>query len=359
LRYYITWDKNPQPQGIEMDKQRRKSIHKKAEAIFKKAEVREKAGGDRFEAGWQATLELMLLMMEQQILENPGQLLPMQTSGDDEWDFYLDVMEKLDLPPDIGAVLITPSAFKELKIPDFPDFDDSELAPWNINAYSVIISDLQDHNVILQASLPGIEFAGIDIFEDGKHLADYMYNAVEECLDELSDVTWTYFQPTGDWSRDQIIQYTENWYGKSVYGVEGPDVKFHAEYSYVHHPELIGLTPLDAAFKLIEATVPKEYETLERAIEITNDLSRDMDLGESTVTKAGIMEDDQAQCQALLNRITVEIDMTMEMLSYQKGVKVPGRNIDNLDYNRVFDDTARRIYEAITGRVCPDSVREK
>jgi hypothetical protein len=256
-------------------------------------------------------------------------------------------------------VLITPSAFKELKIPDFPDFDDSELAPWNINAYSVIISDLQDHNVILQASLPGIEFAGIDIFEDGKHLADYMYNAVEECLDELSDVTWTYFQPTGDWSRDQIIQYTENWYGKSVYGVEGPDVKFHAEYSYVHHPELIGLTPLDAAFKLIEATVPKEYETLERAIEITNDLSRDMDLGESTVTKAGIMEDDQAQCQALLNRITVEIDMTMEMLSYQKGVKVPGRNIDNLDYNRVFDDTARRIYEAITGRVCPDSVREK
>ena len=340
-----------------MDEQCPKSIHKKAEAIFKKAEDREKAGGDHFETGWQATLELMLLMMEQQILENPGQLLPMQTSGDEEWDFYLDVMEKLDLPPDTGAVLITPSAFKEMKVPGFPDFEDSELAPWNRNAYSVIISNLGDHTVILQASLPGLEFAGIDIFEDGKHFADYMYKTVEECLDELSGITWTYFRPKSDWSKRKIIQYTENWYGKSVYGVEGPDVKFHPEYSYVHHPELIDLTPIDAVFKLVQVTVPKEYETLDRAIEITNDLSRDMDLGEPVVTKAGIMGDDQAQCQALLNRITVEIDMTLDMLSYQKGVKVPGRNIQNPEYNQIFNETARRIYKAITGRVCPELVK--
>jgi hypothetical protein len=39
-----------------MDKQRRKSIQRKTEAIFKKAEDRVKAGGDYFEAGWQATL---------------------------------------------------------------------------------------------------------------------------------------------------------------------------------------------------------------------------------------------------------------------------------------------------------------
>ena len=134
-------------------------------------------------------------------------------------------------------------------------------------------------------------------------------------------------------------------------------MKFHSEYSYVHHPELIGLAPLDAVFKLIEATVPKEYETLDRAIVITNDLSRDMDLGEPIVAKAGIMVDDQAQCQALLNRITIEIDMTLDMLSYQKGVKVPGRNIQNPDYNRIFDETARQIYKTVTGRVCPESVK--
>lgn len=183
-----------------------------------------------------------------------------------------------------------------------------------------------------------------------------MYNTIEECLEELSNVTWTYFSQKGDWDHDQIIRHTENWYGKSVYGVEGPDVRFHTEYSYVHHPELLDLTPLNAVFKLIQASVPIEYETLERAIEITNDLSRDMDLGEPVVTKAGILRDDQAQCQALINRITVEIDTNLEMLSYQKGVKMPDRNIKNLDYNQVFDKTARNIYEVITGRSCPESV---
>jgi len=81
-----------------------------------------------------------------------------------------------------------------------------------------------------------------------------------------------------------------------------------------------------------------------------------MDLGEPTVTKAGIVGDDQAQCQAFLNRITVEIDMKLDMLSYLKNIKVLGRNIQNPEYNRVFDETARRIYEAVTGKGCPKSV---
>jgi len=75
-------------------------------------------------------------MMEEQLLENPAQLLPMQISEDDEWYFYLDVMEKLDLPPDSGAVLITPSTFKEMKLSEFSEFEDSEMAPWKRNAYS-------------------------------------------------------------------------------------------------------------------------------------------------------------------------------------------------------------------------------
>jgi hypothetical protein len=340
-----------------MSEHRRKSIQKSAKAIFKKAEDRENAGGDYFETGWQATLELMLLMMEEQLLENQGQLLPMQISEDDEWYFYLDVMEKLDLPPDTGAVLVTPSAFKDMKFPGLSEFEDSEMAPWKRNAYSLIISHLQDHSIILQASLPGLEFSGIDIFEDGKHFADYMYNTAEECLEDLSNITWTYFRPKDEWSKDQIIRYTESWFGKSVYGVEGPDLKFHPEYSYVHHPELIDLSPLDAVFKLIQATLPREYDTLERAIEITNDINRDMDLGEPVVTEDGILRDDKAQCQALLNRITVEIDMKLDMLSYLKGVIVPGRNIQDPDYNRVFDETTERIYEVITGRGCPESVK--
>jgi hypothetical protein len=184
-----------------------------------------------------------------------------------------------------------------------------------------------------------------------------MYNTIEECLEDLSNITWTYFRPKGEWSKDQIIRYTDNWHGKSVFGVEGPDVKFHTEYSYVHHPELLDLTPLNAVFKLIQATIPKEYDTLERAVEITNDINRDMDLEEPDVTEDGILRDEKAQCQALLNRIAVEIDMKLDMLSYLKGVIVPGRNIQNPNYNQGFDETAKRIYEVITGRGCPKSVK--
>jgi hypothetical protein len=138
-----------------MDEKHRKSLEKSARAIFKKAEDREKEGKDHLEAGWQAMLELTLLMMKQHLIENPGQLLPMQTSGDDEWVFYLDVMEKLDLPPDTGAVLVSPSAFKDMKLPGLSEFEDSEMAAWKRNAYSLIISHLRDHTIILQASLAG------------------------------------------------------------------------------------------------------------------------------------------------------------------------------------------------------------
>jgi hypothetical protein len=45
------------------------------------------------------------------------------------------------------------------------------------------------------------------------------------------------------------------------------------------------------------------------------------------------------------------------MLSYQKGVKMPERKIRDPEYNKVFDETARQIYEVITGRGCPESLR--
>lgn len=35
--------------------------------------------------------------MKEQRIERQGQLLPMQISSDNEWNFYLDMMEKMDL----------------------------------------------------------------------------------------------------------------------------------------------------------------------------------------------------------------------------------------------------------------------
>ena len=75
--------------------------------------------------------------------------------------------------------------------------------------------------------------------------------------------------------------------------------------------------------------------------QITNDLNQDMELEEALVTKDGIMKDNQAQCQALMARIAIEIDMNLENLDGLKGVIMPDRKIKDQKYNRSFNDTAR------------------
>jgi hypothetical protein len=329
-----------------------KSIEKEVEKIFKDAEARERAGGDFFEVGWQATQEIMLLVMKKHLLERPGQLLPMQIEGKEESDFYLDIQEKLDLPPDTCAVLVTPTAFKNMPLPRSPELEKSGMAPWHRNAYSVIISGLRDHRVVMQASLPGLEYSGIDVFEEGKHLADYMYNTVEECIDDLTKVTWIHFHREEKWTEEQIISYTENWFGKCL-EIALENAMVHEEYSYLHHPELLSLTPLDAVFRVIQATVPKEYESLEKAIEIANDLNRDFNLGYPPITKEGILEDKEGECESLLGAIEMEIDQHLETMECLKGVRLPSRSIKNRKFKPAFDETAIGLYEVIAGRPCP------
>ena len=239
-----------------MNKNRKKSIEQSTKEIFHKADVRERAGRYPFNAGWQATLEIMILMMEKNILEQPGQLLAMQVDNQKEWEFYLDIKEKLDLPPETCAVLVTPSAFKNIPILEDEGVEYSGPTPWERDAYSLIVSDLEDHETIMQAALPGIESAGIDVFDDGNHLADYSYNTIEECVDELTKITWIHFNPEGKWTDELINRYTENWYAK-CFEMDMEISMAHGEFSYLHHPELLNMTPLESVFRAIGEVIPK------------------------------------------------------------------------------------------------------
>ena len=157
------------------------SIEKFVEAIYDKADKWEGEGKNAFEAWWQATLEIMLLLVDRYISERPGQLVPMEIENQDEWEFYLDIKKKLDLPPETCAVLVTPSAFKSIPAIGIPEIENFGPKAWERNAYSLIISDLNDRIKIMQAALPGIKNPGIDVFEDGNQLADYTYNTIDEC----------------------------------------------------------------------------------------------------------------------------------------------------------------------------------
>ena len=136
--------------------------------------------------------------MDRYISERPGQLLAMQIENQDEWEFYLDIKKKLDLPPETCAVLVTPSAFKSMPAIEIPETINFGPKAWERHAYSLIISDLNDRTKIIQAALPGIEHPGIDVFENGNQLADYTYNTIDKCIDDLTKTTWIYFNPEGN-----------------------------------------------------------------------------------------------------------------------------------------------------------------
>jgi hypothetical protein len=338
-------------------KKRHKEIAESMEEIAERAEGRKERGRDPFHADWQATLEIMLLMMEMHLREHPGQLLPLEISGQEEWEFYLEVQENLDLPPDTCAVLITPNAFKRLSSLETVGLRMAGAAAWERNAHSVLISGLEDRTVVMQVSLPGLQTVGIDVYEDGEIVGDYTFKDKEECLHSLTRITWTFFSPKGDWTEEQIAQYTENWFAKAIDLLDLQDVRIHEQYSYVHRPELLGLSPLQSVFKVIEATVPKQYDGLEEAIRIANEINKDLDLGEPTITKKGVLGDKIPECQAFLNRITVEIDQHLDILEYVPRVKFLRLNIKEPEYNRAFDDAAKSIYRRITNRICPESLK--
>lgn len=335
------------------DSQGLKSIKKAATEIFEKAEAREKAGKDSFEASWQAALETMLLLMKKHLNEGPGQLLPMQIDGQEEWEFYLDIQEKLDLPPHTCAALITPSAYKSIQIPKVEELEYIGPKASERDTYSIIISDLQDHRIIMQVSLPGIETVGIDVFEDGNHFADYAYNTVEDCLDDLAKVTWIHFNPEGKWSDELIIRYTENWFAKGLV-MDLQNAVIHEEHSYLHHPELLDLAPLESVLRAIEATIPKEYDSLEKAIESANDLNRDFNFGDPIITKEGILQDKESECRVLLGRIEFEIDLHLEKLEDLRGVRLPRRSGKDPRYLGALNETASNVYQLITGRPHPE-----
>ena len=108
---------------------------------------------------------------------------------------------------------------------------------------------------------------------------------------------------------------------------------------------------------MLRVSILKRFDSLDEWIEFANDLNRDWDLGDPMVTKEGILKDDEAQCRALLNQIIPEIDQLLDIMDSVEGVNLAFRRADNPDYNRAFDDAARAIYESITSRVCPESVR--
>ena len=196
------------------------------------------------------------------------------------------------------------------------------------------------------------EYAGMDVFEDGNHLADYSYNTIGECVDELTKITWIHFNPEGKWTDKLINHYTENWYAKCL-EMDMESSKVHENFSYVHHPELLNLTPLESVFRVIGEVIPKEYENIQEMIKTTNDMNLDFGFDKPGITKEGIMQDKVPECRVLLDRIELDMDMALDGLQHYKGVKFSQNDRKAPEYEQFFDETEMKIYEVMVGQPYP------
>jgi hypothetical protein len=326
-----------------------KSMEESVEAILKKADQWESEGKDVLISFWQTILEIMLLVVRDSVSENPGKMVPMEINGQKEWEFFLDIKKKLDLPPETCAVFVSPTAFKNMPFSDDPKIENFGLKAWERNAYSLIVSDINDRSRILQAALPGIEHPGIDVFEDGNQLASYSYNTIDECIDDLTKSVWVYFNPEGTWTDDLIVRYTENWAIKGI-DVDLPDSPINQEFSYLHHPELLGLSPFEAVFKAAGVMMREEFFDLETIVNDGNIVNEDFELDQPEMTVDGILNRNRDECEALLEYIKMQMDMMLEILEYVDGVKFPVENRTGDEYRKLFDETAFVVYEAVVGK---------
>jgi hypothetical protein len=79
-------------------------------------------------------------------------------------------------------------------------------------------------------------------------------------------------------------------------------------------------------------------------------------MGDPMITREGILKGNEPECRALLGRIAVEMDQHMETFDYLEGVAFSPLDVDKEHYRQLFDETAKKVYVAITGRACPDSI---
>ena len=162
-----------------------------------KKEARIRGGADPSVAGWQCFLEEMLLKLER--FFRPGQMITFQDLLEEEQKLYGRLRKEVPLAQGACAVFLPPSVLKTMT-------GGSERGQTSTNAGFAAISGGDagivlaakigdDCRIIVNSLLAFPPYApGIDVYEEGRLLAGYAYNTVDECIAEMGQVLRTYLK---------------------------------------------------------------------------------------------------------------------------------------------------------------------
>ena len=158
--------------------------------ISKIIEKRSPAGQNDSVEGWHNLLKRLLTQMSPHLRE--GQLITFRTLNDQERALFEELHAIVKVPPSVGAIYLPPSVRFQMM------YQRPEGGPQPFIEYSsenspdegiVLATRLNDFNVVVNVLLAKPPFTpAVDVYSDGQLLAGYVYNAINECIQDLTKV---------------------------------------------------------------------------------------------------------------------------------------------------------------------------
>jgi len=172
-------------------------IHQKIAWARSKKKTRINAGADPTVAGWQCFLEEMLVQLER--FFRPGMMITFQDLLEEEQHFFGRLRGEIALPGSTCAVFIPPSVLKTMTSaepgPETPTSAGYAAISGGDAGIVLAVHCAGDYRIIANSLLAFPPYSpGIDVYEEGRLLAGYAYNTVDECLGEMEKVFGTYIK---------------------------------------------------------------------------------------------------------------------------------------------------------------------
>jgi hypothetical protein len=169
----------------------------KKKSITDIIESRSPAGRHDSVQGWHNLLKQLLLKMAPYLRE--GHLVTFRTLKAPEREFFERLYRQVTVPPSAAAIYLPPSVRFQM-LYHRPEGDPGpfpEHSPDNPPDEGIVLATRKaDRDVVLNALLARPPFApAIDVYDDGRLLAGYVYTTIDECIADLTKVLRIHLQP--------------------------------------------------------------------------------------------------------------------------------------------------------------------
>ena len=161
-------------------------------------ENRSPAGRNDSVEGWHNLLKKILTQMLPYLRE--GHLVTFRSITDQESVFFEKLRANVTVPISVGAIYMPPSVRYQMLYhrPENEPQLIPEHSPDNPPDKGIVLACRKDNfNVVINALMAKPPFTpAIDVYDNGRLLAGYVYNSIDECIGDLTKILQIHLQPT-------------------------------------------------------------------------------------------------------------------------------------------------------------------